>query len=91
VQKGQTITTNYVGVFFKDGKEFDSSWNAGQPASFPIGVGQVIPGWDQGLVGVTVGSRVQLDIPAELAYGTKPAGGRPAGPLRFVVDVLAAQ
>ncbi|MDT0528150.1 FKBP-type peptidyl-prolyl cis-trans isomerase [Micromonospora sp. DSM 115977] len=91
VKKGQTITTNYVGVFYKDGKEFDSSWNAGQPASFAIGVGQVIPGWDQGLVGVTVGSRVQLDLPAELAYGTNPPGGRPAGPLRFVVDVLAAQ
>ncbi|GAB3947787.1 FKBP-type peptidyl-prolyl cis-trans isomerase [Micromonospora vulcania] len=91
VAKGQTITTNYVGVFFKDGKEFDSSWSAGQPASFPIGVGQVIPGWDQGLVGVTVGSRVQLDIPGDLAYGNDAQGGRPAGPLRFVVDVLAAQ
>ncbi|MFC0507665.1 FKBP-type peptidyl-prolyl cis-trans isomerase [Micromonospora costi] len=91
VQAGQTITTNYVGVFYKDGKEFDSSWEAGQPASFPIGVGQVIKGWDQGLVGVTVGSRVQLDIPADLAYGNDGSGGRPAGPLRFVVDVLAAQ
>ncbi|MEV4495891.1 peptidylprolyl isomerase [Micromonospora arborensis] len=93
VQKGQTITTNYLGVFYKDGKEFDSSWSSGQPASFPIGVGQVIPGWDQGLVGVTVGSRVQLDIPGELAYGNDEAaaGGRPTGPLRFVVDVLAAQ
>ncbi|MBM0232233.1 FKBP-type peptidyl-prolyl cis-trans isomerase [Micromonospora sp. STR1_7] len=93
VKKGQNITTNYVGVFYKDGKEFDSSWNAGQPATFPIGVGQVIPGWDQGLVGVTVGSRVQLDIPGELAYGNDEAaaGGRPTGPLRFVVDVLAAQ
>ncbi|MEH0970426.1 FKBP-type peptidyl-prolyl cis-trans isomerase [Micromonospora sp. CPCC 205546] len=91
VKKGQTITTNYVGVFYKDGKEFDSSWSRNEPASFAIGVGQVIPGWDQGLVGVTVGSRVQLDLPAELAYGTNPAGGRPAGPLRFVVDVLAAQ
>ncbi|MCM0673986.1 FKBP-type peptidyl-prolyl cis-trans isomerase [Micromonospora phytophila] len=91
VQAGQTITTNYVGVFFKDGKEFDSSWSAGQPASFPIGVGQVIPGWDKGLVGVNVGSRVQLDIPAELAYGNDSSGGRPAGPLRFVVDVLAAK
>ncbi|MEU4473858.1 FKBP-type peptidyl-prolyl cis-trans isomerase [Micromonospora sp. NPDC023888] len=93
VKKGQTITTNYVGVFFKDGKEFDSSWQGGQPATFPIGVGQVIPGWDQGLVGVTVGSRVQLDIPGELGYGNDAAaaGGRPTGPLRFVVDVLAAQ
>ncbi|MFE9955785.1 FKBP-type peptidyl-prolyl cis-trans isomerase [Micromonospora sp. NPDC005299] len=91
VKAGQQITTNYVGVFYKDGKEFDASWNSGQPATFPIGVGQVIPGWDQGLVGVPVGSRVQLDIPAELAYGKDASGGRPAGPLRFVVDVLAAQ
>ncbi|MGR6316818.1 FKBP-type peptidyl-prolyl cis-trans isomerase [Micromonospora soli] len=91
VKAGQQITTNYVGVFYKDGKEFDASWNNGQPATFPIGVGQVIPGWDKGLVGVPVGSRVQLDIPADLAYGNDSSGGRPAGPLRFVVDVLAAQ
>ena len=91
VKAGQQITTNYVGVFYKDGKEFDASWNNGQPATFPIGVGQVIKGWDQGLVGVPVGSRVQLDIPADLAYGNDSSGGRPAGPLRFVVDVLAAQ
>ncbi|WP_027660296.1 FKBP-type peptidyl-prolyl cis-trans isomerase [Salinispora fenicalii] len=91
VESGQTITVNYVGILYSDGEEFDSSWSRGQPASFPIGVGSVIPGWDQGLVGVTIGSRVQLDIPAELAYGTNPGGGRPAGPLRFVVDVLGAQ
>ncbi|SCE80517.1 FKBP-type peptidyl-prolyl cis-trans isomerase [Micromonospora mirobrigensis] len=92
VKAGQTITTNYVGVFYKDGKEFDASWNGGQPVSFPIGVGQVIKGWDQGLVGVPVGSRVQLDIPQALAYpDASPENGRPAGPLRFVVDVLAAQ
>ncbi|MGN9906634.1 FKBP-type peptidyl-prolyl cis-trans isomerase [Phytohabitans sp. LJ34] len=92
VKSGQTITVNYVGVTYAKGEEFDASWKAGQPASFPIGVGQVIPGWDQGLVGVTVGSRVQLDIPADLAYGDNPQqAGAPAGPLRFVVDVLAAQ
>ncbi|ADL44048.1 FKBP-type peptidyl-prolyl cis-trans isomerase [Micromonospora aurantiaca (nom. illeg.)] len=91
VKAGQNITTNYVGVFYKDGKQFDASWDSGQPATFQIGVGQVIKGWDQGLVGVPVGSRVQLDLPAELAYGNDAAGGRPAGPLRFVVDVLAAQ
>ncbi|GIJ33428.1 FKBP-type peptidyl-prolyl cis-trans isomerase [Verrucosispora sp. WMMD703] len=90
VQAGQSITTNYVGVFYESGEEFDSSWERGEPATFPIGVGQVIPGWDKGLVGVTVGSRVQLDIPAEDAYGDG-GGGRPAGPLRFVVDVLAAE
>ncbi|WP_018831303.1 FKBP-type peptidyl-prolyl cis-trans isomerase [Salinispora tropica] len=91
VESGQEITVNYVGILYNDGEEFDSSWSRGQPASFPIGVGAVIPGWDEGLVGVTIGSRVQLDIPAELAYGTAPGGGRPAGPLRFVVDVLGAQ
>ncbi|MFV2101902.1 FKBP-type peptidyl-prolyl cis-trans isomerase [Micromonospora sp. LOL_024] len=90
VEAGQSITTNYVGVFFASGEEFDSSWERGEPATFPIGVGQVIPGWDKGLVGVTVGSRVQLDIPAEQAYGDGE-GGRPGGPLRFVVDILAAQ
>ncbi|MFC4148831.1 FKBP-type peptidyl-prolyl cis-trans isomerase [Micromonospora mangrovi] len=91
VKAGQQITTNYVGVLYKDGKQFDSSWSRGEPATFGIGVGQVIPGWDKGLVGVPVGSRVQLDIPAELAYGKTPPQGAPVGPLRFVVDVLAAQ
>jgi len=88
---GQTITVNYVGVTYGAGEEFDSSWTRSQPFSFPLGQGQVIPGWDQGLVGVTVGSRVQLDLPADLAYGENPQGGAPAGPLRFVVDVLAVQ
>ncbi|GGM11829.1 MULTISPECIES: FKBP-type peptidyl-prolyl cis-trans isomerase [Micromonospora] len=91
VKSGQSITTNYVGVFYADGKEFDSSWERGEPATFSIGVGQVIKGWDQGLVGVKVGSRVQLDLPSDLAYGDDASGGRPTGPLRFVVDVLAAQ
>ncbi|WP_432994268.1 FKBP-type peptidyl-prolyl cis-trans isomerase [Dactylosporangium sp. CA-233914] len=89
-QQGQTITVNYVGVTYADGKEFDASWNGKQAFSFKLGGGNVIPGWDQGLVGIKVGSRVQLDIPANLAYGDKPTGGRPAGALRFVVDVLSA-
>jgi peptidylprolyl isomerase len=87
---GQNITVNYVGVTYADGKEFDASWNSQQPFSFALGNGQVIKGWDQGLVGVKVGSRVQLDIPASLAYGDSPSGGQPAGALRFVVDVLSA-
>ena len=88
---GQTIQANYVGVTYKDGKEFDSSWKTGQPAQFPVGAGQLIEGWDKGLVGVAVGSRVQLDIPAAMAYGDPAPDGRPGGDLRFVVDVLAAQ
>ncbi len=90
VAKGQNIAVNYVGVAFKDGKEFDSSWSRSQAFTFQIGQGSVIPGWDQGLVGVKVGSRVQLDIPSNMAYGDNPSGGQPAGPLRFVVDVLSA-
>jgi FKBP-type peptidyl-prolyl cis-trans isomerase len=90
VQMDQHITVNYVGVTYKDGKEFDSSWSRSQPFDFTIGQGNVIKGWDQGLVGVKVGSRVQLDIPADLAYGDNPGNGAPGGPLRFVVDVLSA-
>ncbi|MDQ0364299.1 FKBP-type peptidyl-prolyl cis-trans isomerase [Catenuloplanes indicus] len=89
-QAGQTVDVNYVGVTYADGAEFDSSWSRSQPFTFQLGAGNVIQGWDRGLAGVTVGSRVQLDIPADLAYGDNPGGGRPAGALRFVVDLLAA-
>jgi peptidylprolyl isomerase len=84
---GQNITVNYVGVSYTSGEQFDASWDKQQPYSFELGAGRVIDGWDQGLVGVKVGSRVQLDIPSNLAY---PNGGGPEGPLRFVVDLLAA-
>jgi peptidylprolyl isomerase len=90
VESGQTVNVNYVGVTYADGKEFDSSWKRSEAFSFQIGAGNVIKGWDQGLIGVKVGSRVQLDIPADLAYGDNPSGGQPAGTLRFVVDVLSA-
>jgi peptidylprolyl isomerase len=91
VKSGQTINVNYVGVSMTTSKEFDSSWSRNQPFSFKIGGGSVIPGWDQGLLGVKVGSRVQLDIPTDLAYGSNPQSADVAGPLRFVVDVLSAQ
>jgi peptidylprolyl isomerase len=84
----QSIVVNYVGVNYKTGEEFDSSWKNSQTFSLVLGDGQVIKGWDQGLVGVKVGSRVQLDIPANLAYGE--GSGATNGPLRFVVDVLSA-
>jgi peptidylprolyl isomerase len=88
---GDTLTVHYAGVSFSTGDEFDASWNSGQPFSFPLGAGRVIPGWDKGLVGVRRGGRRMLTIPPELAYG--PAGSPPAiGPnetLVFVVDVLA--
>jgi peptidylprolyl isomerase len=91
VQAGQTLTVNYVGVSMTTGKEFDSSWSRNQPFSFQVGTGQVIQGWDQGLVGVPVGSRVQLDIPTDLAYGANPPSQDVSGPLRFVVDIRSAQ
>ena len=87
VQDGQTLMVNYVGVNYATGEEFDTSFGK-KPLTFTIGRGEVIKGWDQGLLNAPVGSRVQLDIPAELAYGE--GEGPTGGPLRFVVDVLSA-
>ena len=89
-RNGQRLTVNYVGVLYKTGEEFDASWNSGEPLTFTLGEPGIIEGWGQGLVNVKVGSRVQLDIPARLAYGDPPQAGKPPGALRFVVDVLAA-
>lgn len=87
---GDTVTVRYVGVAFSTGDEFDASWGTGRPYSFPLGSGQVIEGWDRGIVGMRVGGRRQLTIPPELAYGA--AGSPPEiGPnetLVFVVDLL---
>ena len=80
----------YSGVLSSDGTAFDNSWDRGQPFTFTLGAGNVIPGWDQGLVGAKVGSRVQLDIPSSLAYGATGKGSiGPNQALTFVVDVLA--
>jgi peptidylprolyl isomerase len=88
--RGDTLTVHYAGVTFSTGEEFDASWDAGQPFSFPLGGGAVIPGWDRGLVGMRKGGRRMLTIPPELAYGSQ--GSPPAiGPnetLVFVVDLL---
>ncbi len=86
VKKSDTITAHYVGVQWSNGKKFDSSWDRGQPSEFPLT--GVIKGWTQGLSGQTVGSRVLLVIPPELAYGKDPAQGQPGGTLVFVVDIL---
>ena len=93
VKKGQTITVHYTGVIWPGGKQFDSSWTTGSPASFQIGVGKVISGWDQGLVGQPVGSQVLLVIPPDKGYGAtgKPeAGIKGTDTLVFVVDILDA-
>jgi peptidylprolyl isomerase len=86
---GDLLTVQYVGVTFSTGEEFDASWDRGQPFSFVVGNGDVIPGWDRGLVGMRAGGRRMLTIPPELAYGT--SGSPPLiGPnetLVFVVDL----
>jgi peptidylprolyl isomerase len=87
---GQTVTVNYVGALFNGGKVFDASWKRSEPFTFPLGKGQVIPGWDQGIPGMKVGGRRELVIPAALAYGAKgsPPTIPPNAPLVFVVDLL---
>lgn len=90
VVAGREIEVNYHGQIW-GGKVFDSSFTRGVPASFPIGIGMVIKGWDQGLVGKNVGSRLLLSIPPEKGYG---AGGHPMAGIKgtdtlvFVVDIL---
>ncbi|MEV6974872.1 FKBP-type peptidyl-prolyl cis-trans isomerase [Kitasatospora sp. NPDC093806] len=91
VEKGEKILVQYTGALFKDGKVFDSSLSKGQAFSFPLGGGQVIAGWDQGLEGQTIGSRVELVIPASLGYKDQAQGEIPANStLVFVVDILDA-
>ena len=87
---GDTLIVNYVGVRSADGKEFDNSYDH-QPFEVPLGSGNVIKGWDQGLIGVQEGGRRQLDIPADLAYGSAPPDTtviKPGDALSFVIDVV---
>jgi peptidylprolyl isomerase len=89
--KGQKVSVHYVGVAFSTGEEFDASWDRGQPFTFKLGAGQVIPGWDAGVQGMRVGGRRKLTIPSAMAYGARGAGGviKPHEPLVFVVDLLS--
>lgn len=90
---GDTVSVQYVGVGYESGEEFDASWDRGEPFTFQLGAGMVIPGWDQGVEGMKVGGRRELIIPPELAYGE--AGSPPAiGPnetLIFAIDLLAVE
>ena len=88
---GDTVTVNYVGVLYKTGKEFDSSWSRNQPFTTALSTGSVIPGWVQGIPGIKVGGRRELVIPANLAYGKagSPPTIPPNSPLVFVVDLLS--
>jgi len=88
VKESDTVTVNYVGVALASGKVFDSSFTSGKKATFPLN--GVIKGWTQGLAGKTVGSRVLLVIPKDLAYGDKGQGDA-KGDLVFVVDILGVK
>jgi len=88
---GDTVVVNYVGVRSKDGKEFDNSYDRGKPFPVTLGIGQVIEGWDKGLVGIKPGGRRQLDIPASMAYGDSPPSTdviQKGDALSFVIDAI---
>ncbi len=90
---GNTVTVNYIGTL-TDGKKFDSSYDRGQPFSFILGAGQVIRGWDEGILGMKVGGKRKLVIPASLGYGSQSMGNGliPANStLIFEVELLGVQ
>lgn len=91
VNEGDSVTVDYFGTVYGEGKAFDESYS-GEPATFTLAQGSLIDGWVQGLDGVTVGSRVLLVIPSELGYGAEGSGESipPDSTLVFVIDVLAA-
>ena len=89
---GSAVSVNYVGVLYHSGKVFAASWKRNATFPFTLGKGQVVPGWEQGVIGMKVGGRRELIIPASLAYGAKgsPPTIPPNEPLVFVVDLLGA-
>ncbi len=90
---GHTCTMQYVGHAWSTRRQFDASWDRGEPFTFKLGAGMVIAGWDQGVAGMKVGGRRRLTIPPHLGYGDRGAGGAigPGETLVFVVDLLAAR
>ncbi|MBC3413510.1 MULTISPECIES: FKBP-type peptidyl-prolyl cis-trans isomerase [Pseudomonas] len=88
VVKGALITTQYTG-WLADGSEFDSSWSRGKPFQCVIGSGRVIKGWDLGLMGMRVGGKRRLKVPAHLGYGERSVGSIPPNSdLEFEIELL---
>ena len=87
---GSIVAVHYVGVSWSTGAEFDASWNRGDTFKFTLGKGQVIAGWDEGVVGMRTGGRRRITIPPHLGYGKRGAGGviGPDETLVFVVDLV---
>ena len=92
VEKFNIVTVNYTGLL-EDGTNFDSSLNPGRtPFRFTVGAGQVIKGWDEGLMGMKVGGKRKLTIPPELGYGSRDNGPIPANStLIFEIDLLGIE
>ena len=91
-EAGKTVSVHYTGKF-QDGKVFDSSVTSGEPLIFPLGKGNVIKGWDEGIALMKVGGKAQLIIPPQLAYGERGAGGviPPNATLVFDVELVAVK
>ena len=94
--RGKRVTVHYTGWLYNNGekgKKFDSSVDRGEPFTFSLGGGEVIPGWDQGVAGMKVGGKRTLIIPANLAYGARGAGGviPPNATLLFDVELVDVQ
>ncbi|KAI0277412.1 hypothetical protein BGY98DRAFT_886684, partial [Russula aff. rugulosa BPL654] len=89
-QKGDPIKVHYTGTLFSNGDQFDSSHGRGQPFPLTLGVGQVIKGWDEGLVGMCVGEKRTLTIPPDMAYGQRGFGSviPPNSALVFDVELV---
>ena len=91
IKAGDLVKVHYKGEL-EDGKKFDSSYDRGEPIEYTFGIGQVIPGWEEGLKGMKVGGKRTLIIPPEMAYGEHGAGDviPPNATLIFNVELVAA-
>lgn len=93
VESGDKVTVQYVGFGYKSRREFDSSWSRNEPFRFTLGASEVVPGWDDGIEGMSVGGRRELIIPPELGYGEAgtPVAVGPNDTLIFVIDLVEVE